>query len=94
MSYPERLIQARARAASYVISRQCANGGFCVYRSIYLEQANLADSWHALASLQLLQQPIPNAAKLRQWLDGFAPATLNAEELYYWAFVHMYVGWV
>lgn len=87
MLFSERLLESRARAADYIASRQCANGGFCAYRSIYLEQANLADTWHALASLQLLGLAPPEVARLLHWLDGFAPATLNPDELYYWAFV-------
>jgi hypothetical protein len=43
-----------AQAAAYLRSRQCATGGFCFYRSAYLEEPNLHDTWHALAALRLL----------------------------------------
>lgn len=42
------------RAQAYVLEKQSPNGGFCFYRGYYLEEPNLADTWHGLASLSLL----------------------------------------
>ncbi len=53
-TWSSRLTTALRRARSYVQSRQCVNGGYSFYRSEYLEEPNLHDTWHALAALRLL----------------------------------------
>jgi hypothetical protein len=48
---------ALARAHAYVSSKQSPRGGFCFYRGYYVEEPNLADTWHGLATLALLDAP-------------------------------------
>jgi hypothetical protein len=45
---------ALERARTYLVDRQCADGGFCYYRSDYIEESNLGDTYHAVAALALL----------------------------------------
>jgi len=45
---------ALERAQTYVLGKQSPRGGFCFYRGYYLEEPNLADTWHGLATLTLL----------------------------------------
>lgn len=42
------------RAQTYVLGKQSPRGGFCFYRGYYVEEPNLADTWHGLAALTLL----------------------------------------
>lgn len=51
------LSQALAGARAYLSARQCASGGYSFYRSEYLEEPNIRDTWHALAALRLLGTP-------------------------------------
>lgn len=39
---------ALERSLKYVTSRQCRNGGFCFYRTEYLEEPNLYDTYMRL----------------------------------------------
>lgn len=75
-----------ARASRYVIGRQCRNGGFCFYRNEHLEESNLSDTWHALASLKLLGTAIPGTQELDAWLEGIDPGGLHPEALHDWVF--------
>ena len=75
-----------AGALAYLRGRQCRAGGFCFYRSQYLEEPNLLDTWHALAAYDLLGQRVPRRGALDTWLDGFDPAALHHPRvLGYWA---------
>lgn len=56
------LATACARACDYVLSRQSPGGGFCGYRGAGVDEPNLQDTWHAVATLGLLGVPVPDAA--------------------------------
>jgi hypothetical protein len=45
------LAGALRRARDYLSSKQSPGGGFCFYRGYYLEEPNLADTWHGIAVL-------------------------------------------
>lgn len=75
-----------ARASLYVLGRQCRNGGFCFYRNEHLEEPNLSDTWHALASLKLLGTAAPRAQTLEAWLEAIDPGGLHPEALHDWVF--------
>jgi hypothetical protein len=77
-----RVVHACSRAVRYVLSRQCASGGFCFYRSDYLEEPNLADTYHAVTALGLLGHAVPREADVAAFLDGFPPSAQPAH-LYY-----------
>ena len=77
-----RVAKACTRAAQYVLSRQCASGGFCFYRSEHIEEPNLADTHHAVATLKLLGHVIPRLPDLVAFLDRFPPSGQPAH-LYY-----------
>lgn len=49
-----RIRAALERARTYLVGRQCADGGFCYYRSEYIEESNLGDTHHAVAALALM----------------------------------------
>lgn len=57
-----RLTLALQRASAYLLGKQSPQGGFCFYRGYYLEEPNLADTWHGLAVLRNLLH-----AELPQW---------------------------
>jgi hypothetical protein len=54
-----RITDARRRAAQYLLGRRSPTGGFCYYRSAYLDEPNLFDTCHAAAALALLRVPLP-----------------------------------
>jgi len=56
------LRDALAAARAYLSSRQSPGGGFCVYRSAWLDEPNLFDTWHAVATFALLGVAVPHAA--------------------------------
>jgi len=75
-----------ARAAQYIAGRQCQEGGFCVYRNVYLEEPNLSDTWHALAAFKLLDVAVPRLNEVGGWLDSFNAASLYHNALHDWIF--------
>lgn len=64
--------QALANARAYLLGRQCADGGFSFYRSEYLEEPSLHDTWHALAALHLLGTPVPKREAIVRFIVGQA----------------------
>lgn len=71
--------ECRARLASacnlaelYLVTRQTPNGGFCSYRSQYVEDENLADTACAIHAFTLLGCPVPEPERVLQFLSGFA----------------------
>lgn len=74
--------QALCRARDYFVARQCRSGGFCFYRTAYLEEPNLHDTWHALAALGLLGARAPRPAAIMDFV-GSEPATAQPYALYY-----------
>jgi hypothetical protein len=79
-----RVQAAVRRAVDYLLGRQSANGGFCFYKSQYVDEPNLSDTYHAVAALRLLGREIPRAGALLGFLRAF-PAE-NVHALYYQAF--------
>lgn len=47
----DRLSSALQHARDYLLEKQSPGGGFCFYRGYYLEEPNLADTWHGVAAL-------------------------------------------
>ncbi len=45
------LASALQRARDYLLEKQSPSGGFCFYRGYYLEEPNVADTWHGVATL-------------------------------------------
>jgi hypothetical protein len=58
----------RDQTIHYILERRCASGGFCFYR---LDEPNAADTYWALASLELLGAPLPADAATIPFLKGF-----------------------
>ncbi|UIE36550.1 prenyltransferase/squalene oxidase repeat-containing protein [Leptodesmis sichuanensis] len=56
------------RTVQYLSSKQCANGGFCVYKTEYLEEPNPTDTFFAVSSFQLLGEVIPNRDRVLSYL--------------------------
>lgn len=73
---------ARARARTYVLSRQSPHGGFCAYRSDLLDEPNLSDTWHAVAALALLDTPVPDGLTCARFVAEL-PVDGQAHALYY-----------
>ena len=66
-----RLVLALQRASAYLLSKQSSSGGFCFYRGYYLEESNLADTWHGLAALcNLLRAPVPQQKQHAEFIIG------------------------
>lgn len=65
----EKAKHAEIAAAAYLRGRQCSDGGFCFYRSEYLEEANLADTYHAVAALRLIGADVPHRDRLVVFLE-------------------------
>lgn len=94
--HPEAHDTRSTLAIEYVLGRQCHNGGFCFYRFEDLEEPNLGDTWHALASLRLLGADIPHRDTLLTWLNRYPTASLHRDALFYWTFSHRLIDpeWV
>lgn len=73
-------------ARRYLDSRRCRDGGYCFYRNGYLEESNLADTWHALCGYARLGAPVPDSARMSQLLKGYNTSGLGSDALYYRAF--------
>jgi hypothetical protein len=65
-----RLAAALAQAHDYLLGRQCANGGFSFYRSDYLEEPNIHDTWHAMAALHQLSPGATRREDLIRFVVG------------------------
>jgi hypothetical protein len=77
-----RVAQALRRAAQYLLGRQCADGGFCFYRSEHLEEPNLGDTYHAVSALKLLDHAVPREPDIVAFVDRF-PQSEQPHHLYY-----------
>lgn len=49
-----RINESRQRVRNYLLGRESPSGGFCFYRTDYLDEPSLFDTWHATAALGLL----------------------------------------
>jgi hypothetical protein len=56
----------------YVLGRQTVDGGFCfyVYHDWGVEEPNAPDTYAAVASLGLLERPVPRHAHVADWLKA------------------------
>lgn len=65
------LVSAVERARTYLLERQSPQGGFCFYRGYYVEEPNLADTWHAIAVLTgLLGMVLPEKRSHASFIVG------------------------
>jgi len=82
--------QAVAKAVAYLCRKQSYNGGFCFYKYRYLDQPNLRDTYHAVATLKLSGAPVPRADEVAQYLNG--TDMFDVSGLCYYAFALDYLG--
>ena len=68
----------KSRAVDYVMARLCRNGGFCFYR---LEEPNGADTYYALAILDLLNVPFRDR-NTESFLQGLQHADGTYDGIY------------
>ncbi|MGD9788188.1 MAG: hypothetical protein AB7U30_09585 [Sulfuricellaceae bacterium] len=83
MQKADRIGHAFVLAGNYLDSRQCRNGGFCFYRTEYLEEPNLYDTYYALAAYRLLERPVPEREKAAAYLEGQRARSSQPDFLYY-----------
>ena len=76
---------AGERSLRYVTSRQCRNGGFCFYRTEYLEEPNLHDTYYALVAYRLMDRPVPNRDRVVDYLRSATSYGAQTSYLYYLA---------
>jgi hypothetical protein len=81
-----RLEAALDKAADYIVSRQCRNGGFCYYRYADLEEPNLHDTYYAVAACELLPKGILHPNRVVAYLRSMWPASRQSSYLYYYGF--------
>ncbi|CAG9168082.1 hypothetical protein LMG23992_01012 [Cupriavidus laharis] len=62
-------------AAAYLASRQSASGGFCFYRTPFLDQPNLADTYCAVRGLMLQGESVPHRQQVLSFLESFDNVT-------------------
>jgi prenyltransferase beta subunit len=72
------------RAAGYLRARESPDGGFCFYRSADIDEPNLLDTYHAVAALALISQPVGHRDALLRFLD--ATPDFGVSFLFYHAF--------
>jgi hypothetical protein len=80
-----RIHQSRTLARHYLLGRQSPSGGFCFYRSAYLDEPNLFDTWHAVAALNLLGEKLPQQEALVNFVCAL-PLGSQPYELFYRTF--------
>jgi hypothetical protein len=62
------MIQGQETTIDYIRERRCSSGGYCFYR---LDEPNAGDTFHALASLALLDALPDNDIATREYLYSF-----------------------
>jgi hypothetical protein len=62
--------EAVVRAEAYLLGRQCSVGGFSYYKSEYVEEPNLGDTYHTVAALNLIRAEIPHRDAIVDFLEG------------------------
>lgn len=70
------------RAGRYLQGRQCPQGGFCFYRSEYLNEPNLSDTFHAVSALALLRMSPTDGDRLLDDLHSI-PVNRQPWDLYH-----------
>lgn len=75
------------RAGHYLLGRQCPQGGFCFYRSEFVNEPNLADTYHAVRALALLGLQGEWRDGVREYLSGIAPSAQP------WDLYHLAGAW-
>jgi hypothetical protein len=88
----EAVTRAIDRSLAYVASRQCRAGGFCFYRTEYLEEPNLHDTYYALAAYRVANRDIQDRARTRSYLRALAPFGPQSANLYYVTSVQRWLG--
>lgn len=86
-----RINKSRQCARRYLLGCQSPTGGFCFYRSEYLDEANLFDTWHAVAALTLLSELPPHRAELVNFVFA-QPPSRQPYALYYRIFILKALG--
>ncbi|MDD2675902.1 MAG: hypothetical protein PHP75_00310 [Methylacidiphilaceae bacterium] len=77
----------KERCQDYVVGRQCRDGGFCFYRSDYIEESNLYDTGFALATLRVLGRMPPRRGELESWFAAQRdPLCRNASLAALWSY--------
>jgi len=80
-----RIDESRQKAHHYLLGRRSPLGGFCFYRSAYLDEPNLFDTWHAVAALALLGDLPPHRDALANFVCAQPPGG-QPYELFYRTF--------
>jgi len=62
-------------AVAYLASRQSPSGGFCFYRTEFLDQPNLADTYCAVRGLMLLGESVQHRQRVPSFLESFDNVT-------------------
>jgi hypothetical protein len=81
------LSQARkavAKAETYIHSRRSREEGYCFYKSEYVDEPNLCDTYHAVAALRLIGAGEPRTAEIVQFVEQCRIFGVNY--LYWYAF--------
>src|SRR5512144_1089931 len=89
---PSRLEAALERAAEYITSRQCRNGGFCYYRYADLEEPNLHDTYYAVTAYELLQRGVSYPERVLEYLRSMQTVGRQSSYLYYSGFTAHRLG--
>ncbi len=87
---PAAPIDAVARAAAYIRSRQSPSGGFCFYRYGSVDEPSLGDTYYAVAALRLFDVEVPNAGKTADFVAD--ARTFGLTYLYFSAFTLDHLG--
>lgn len=80
-----RINESRQRAHIYLLGRQSPSGGFCFYRTDYLDEPSLFDTWHATTALGLLGGLPAHPEALANFVCGQPPSG-QLYELFYRTF--------
>lgn len=83
-SSTDRVPSALSQVERYLVSRQSRHGGFCFYRTEYLDEPNLSDTYHAVRTLTLLGRKIPRRMQLLRFLEA-GPESHQTNVLYFQA---------
>jgi hypothetical protein len=72
------------RAKAYIYSRRSLEGGYCFYKSEYVDEPNLCDTYHAITALKLMGADELRTTELVRFVQQ--PRIFGVRYLYWYAF--------
>jgi hypothetical protein len=76
--------EAVAKAEAYIASRRSSDGGYCFYKSEFVDEPNLCDTYHAVATLRVIGTEVPRVTEVARFVKQ--SRLYGIKYLYWYAF--------